>query len=139
MTASKEGALSASFFRPLPCSASVAGKGPNHTDVALIFFSSPSASSSSDTQKSGNKKDDAQRRQQQADTLKPLRKELDKIDLKIRSLTAEQGNLQTLLTSSKAASEIAQTGKRLKVIESDLSQLEERWLELTEQIETVTA
>ncbi len=112
---------------------------PNAIKKAADNAYPTSAKSNSDAEKPSNKKDDAQRRQQHADTLKPLRKELDKIDLKIRSLTTEQGNLQTLLTSSKAAAEIAQTGKRLKVIESDLSQLEERWLELTEQIETVTA
>ncbi|MEO7399731.1 MAG: ATP-binding cassette domain-containing protein [Polaromonas sp.] len=91
------------------------------------------------TQKSAHKKDDAQRRQQQTEAAKPLRKELEKVDLKIQALTAEQGNLQSLLTSSTGAVEIARTGKRLKAIEADLGQLEERWLELTEQIETATA
>ena len=98
-----------------------------------------SAKGISDAKNSSSKKDDAQRRQQQSDATKPLRKELDKIDLKMQSLTTERGNLQALLTSTSAAAEIAQTGKRLKTIENDLGQLEERWLELTDQIETVTA
>jgi ATP-binding cassette subfamily F protein 3 len=86
-----------------------------------------------------DKKADAQRRQQQLDAAKPLRKELEKIDQKIQSLGAEKTSLENLLTTSKMAAEIAQTGKRLKVIEQDLGKLEERWLELTDQIETAAA
>ena len=81
---------------------------------------------------------DAQRRQQQSDAAKPLRKELEKIDAKIQSLTTEQGNLQALLTTTKVPAEIAQTGKRLKAIENEVGKLEERWLELNEQIDTAT-
>ncbi|MEP6964582.1 MAG: ATP-binding cassette domain-containing protein, partial [Polaromonas sp.] len=94
------------------------------------------AAGAAGTQTAPGKNEDTQRRQQQAHATKPLRKELEKIDLKIQALTAEQGNLQTLLTSSTGAVEIARTGKRLKAIETDLEQLEERWLELTDQIET---
>jgi ATP-binding cassette subfamily F protein 3 len=83
-----------------------------------------------------DRKADAQRRQQQLEVTKPMRKELEKIDQKIQSLGAEKASLENLLTTSKVAAEIAQTGKRLKVIEQDLETLEERWLELTEQIET---
>ena len=86
-----------------------------------------------------DRKADAQRRQQQMEVTKPMRKELEKIDQKIQSLGSEKTSLENLLTTSKAAAEIAQTGKRLKVIEQDLETLEERWLELTEQIETATA
>ncbi len=94
----------------------------------------------SDGKKSSlDKKADAQRRQQVQEATKPLRKELEKIDQKIQSLGAEKARLESLLNTSKVVAEIAQTGKRLKVIEHDLETLEERWLELTEQIETATA
>jgi ATP-binding cassette subfamily F protein 3 len=81
------------------------------------------------------RKADAQRRQQQSEATKPLRKELEKIDKRMLALNAEKDSLQSLLTSSAAATEIASTGKRLKVIEGEMGLLEERWLELTEQIE----
>ncbi len=84
------------------------------------------------------KKLEAQRRQQQAELTKPLRKELEKIDRKMQSLGTERDSLQTLLTTATAPAEIAQTGKRLKLIDSEMGTLEERWLELTEQIETAT-
>ena len=92
----------------------------------------------SDAHKPANKKDEAQRRQQQSEATKPLRKELEKIDQKMQSLGAEQASLQTLLTTTNVAAEIVQTGKRLKAIENELGTLEERWLELTEQIEVAT-
>ena len=82
-----------------------------------------------------DKKADAQRRQQQSEMTKPLRKELEKIDQKIETLGAEKTSLESLLTTSKIPTEMAQTGKRLKAIEADLAALEERWLQLTEQIE----
>ena len=80
---------------------------------------------------------DAKARQQQSEAAKPLRKALDKIDTKMQALTAEKASLEALLTTTKAPQEMAQTGKRLKAIDADLAGLEERWLELTEQIEAV--
>jgi ATP-binding cassette subfamily F protein 3 len=99
---------------------------------------SSSASSPSDAKKSVNKKDDALRRQQ-LDATKPLRKELEKIDARMLSLTTERDSLQATLAITTAPAEMAESGKRLKVIDTELGTLEERWLELTEQIETATA
>ena len=82
---------------------------------------------------------DAKARQQQSDATKPLRKEVEKIDAKMQSLGTEKGSLQSLLTTTRSPAEIAQTGKRLKAIEDELATLEERWLELTGQIEAVAA
>jgi ATP-binding cassette subfamily F protein 3 len=79
---------------------------------------------------------DAQRRQQQAEATKPLRKEIEKIDLRMKALSTEQASLQALLGTTTAPAELAQAGKRLKAIEGEIGMLEERWLELSEQIET---
>ncbi|MDB5778142.1 MAG: transporter related protein [Polaromonas sp.] len=98
-----------------------------------------SAASTLDAKNSSSKKEDAQRRQQQSDAAKPLRKELEKIDRQMQSMNSEKANLETLLTASKSPAEIAQAGKRLKVIEADLAKLEERWLEVTEKLEAVAA
>ncbi|MDI1239371.1 MAG: ATP-binding cassette domain-containing protein [Polaromonas sp.] len=99
----------------------------------------PAASATFDAKKPGSKKDDAQRRQQQSDTTKPMRKELEKIDARMQSLSAERDSLQASLATTTAPAELAQSGKRLKVIDTELGTLEERWLELTEQIETSLA
>ena len=98
-----------------------------------------SATSTFDAKNSSSKKEDAQRRQQQLDAAKPLRKDLEKIDRQLLSMNSEKSNLETLLTTSKSPAEIAQAGKRLKVIEADLARLEERWLEVTEKLEAVAA
>jgi len=79
---------------------------------------------------------DAQRRQQQAEATKPLRKEIEKIDQRMKALGTEQSNLQALLASTTTPAELAQAGKRLKAIEGEIGMLEERWLELSEQLET---
>ena len=92
-----------------------------------------------DAPKPADKKQEAQRRQQQSDNTKPLRKELEKTDARMASLNAERDNLQASLAKTTAPAEMAQSGKRLKAIEAELLTLEERWLELTEQIETATA
>ena len=70
---------------------------------------------------------------------KKLEKELDKIDSQMQALNLEKDQLQTQLTHTKATAELAQAGKRIKVIDLEIGLLEERWLELTEQIETAAA
>ena len=79
---------------------------------------------------------DAKARQQQSEANKPLRQELEKIDSKIQALQNEKTNLQALLTTTTVPAEMAQAGKRLKAIETETGAIEERWLQLTEQIET---
>ena len=96
---------------------------------------SPDKTSAKDT--SEQRKIDAKARQQLSDATKPLRKELEKIDSKMQALSTEKTSLQTLLTTTQAPAEIAQTGKRLKAIDNDLDGMEERWLAVTEQIEQI--
>ncbi|MBC7720302.1 MAG: ATP-binding cassette domain-containing protein [Chitinophagaceae bacterium] len=75
----------------------------------------------------------------QKNAAKPLRKEIDKIDSNIQALNLEKDTLQIQLAQinvSNAPTELAQIGKRLKAIDVEIGTLEERWLELTEQIET---
>ena len=103
-----------------------ASSGKNATKTVAVSTSPAAVSVTFDSKKSINKN---------AEATKPLRKELEKIDGRMQSLAAERDSLQTLLTATSAAAEIAQTGKRLKAIENEVGELEERWLEITEQIE----
>ena len=115
---------------------------PAAVATKTVADSAPStgAAGTFDAKKSAaSKKDDAQRRQQQSESTKPLRKELEKIDTRMLSLTTERDSLQASLAAITAPAEMAQTGKRLKAIENEIGTLEERWLELNEQIETATA
>ena len=112
---------------------------PAATKKVAASADAASATGTSDAKNASGKKEDAQRRQQQSDAAKPLRKELEKIDRQMLSMNSEKANLETLLTTSKSPVEIAQAGKRLKVIEADLAKLEERWMEVTEKLEAVAA
>ena len=112
---------------------------PAATKKVSASADAASATGTSDAKNASGKKEDAQRRQQQSDAAKPLRKELEKIDRQMLSMNSEKANLETLLTTSKSPAEIAQAGKRLKVIEADLAKLEERWMEVTEKLEAVAA
>jgi ATP-binding cassette, subfamily F, member 3 len=71
--------------------------------------------------------------------LKPLKKELDKVDAQMKTLSTERQTLEARLAATTAPAEMAQAGKRLKAVDAELQTLEERWLELTDQIETATA
>ena len=125
-----------------PSPAAAAAPAPK-TDAAIESGAANAnndwAASTFDVKKPANKKEEAQKRQQQSDTVKPLRKEIEKIDQRMQALTAEQTSLQSAMTAITAVPEIARSGRRLKAIESELGTLEERWLELTEQIETAAA
>jgi ATP-binding cassette, subfamily F, member 3 len=66
---------------------------------------------------------------------KPSRRVLDQLEADIAKLSAEKERLQAKLCEPLSPGEIAQTGKRLKEIESTLEPLEEQWLSLSEQFE----
>ena len=118
---------------------SVNSPTPAATKKIATNADTASATGTFEAKNSPSKKEDAQRRQQQLDAAKPLRKDLEKIDRQMLSMNSEKSNLETLLTTSQSPAEIAQAGKRLKVIEADLAKLEERWLEVTEKLEAVAA
>jgi ATP-binding cassette subfamily F protein 3 len=67
---------------------------------------------------------------------KQLSKELDKVDSQMQALNLEKDQLQTQSASTKSPADLAQSGRRLKSIDAEIGLLEERWLELTEQLET---
>ena len=83
------------------------------------------------------RKDDAQQRKEANEKKRPLKKEQDGIEKNMASLEAEKQSLHNKLASPLAPADIAEAGKRLKVVEDELEELELRWLELTTQLETL--
>jgi len=67
--------------------------------------------------------------------LKPLRKELEKVDARMASLGGEKAALETRLSTPLPPGDIAEAGRRLKAVDDELGALEERWLELSGEIE----
>ena len=77
-------------------------------------------------------------RQQLADKTKPFKKELEQIDKKLPQLNTQRNTLEEkLATSGLPAGDIVEAGKLLSNVNGEIEQLEERWLELSEQIEAL--
>ena len=85
------------------------------------------------------RKVDAQVRQQMAEKTRPLKKELEQIDKRIGTLAAERAGLEQKLTEPLSPAEIAECGKRLKSGTDETAKLEERWLEISAELEEMSA
>ncbi|MGH6627020.1 MAG: ABC-F family ATP-binding cassette domain-containing protein [Burkholderiaceae bacterium] len=82
---------------------------------------------------------DAAQRQQLAEKTRPLKRELDQLDKSMAALQAEKEELERQLATALTPAAIAEHGKRLKVLNDELAQQEERWLSLSEQMEAASA
>lgn len=85
------------------------------------------------------RKQDAQDRQQRSDQAKPLKRELAQVDQRLAAAGSEKTALEARMAQPLAAAEIVEAGKRLKALNDEIAQLEERWLALSDQLETLTA
>jgi ATP-binding cassette subfamily F protein 3 len=78
---------------------------------------------------------DAQKRQQLAAQTRPLKRELEQNEQRMASIETEKNQLEKLLSTTISPSEMADAGRRLKALSDEVAKLEERWLELTQQLE----
>jgi ATP-binding cassette subfamily F protein 3 len=79
-------------------------------------------------------------RQQKAEQVKPLRRELTRIDNRLGVLFGERDALEASLgEAQRSAAERVDGGKRLKLLADEIEALEGRWLELSTQIDAMTA
>jgi ATP-binding cassette subfamily F protein 3 len=78
---------------------------------------------------------DTQKRQQMAAQTRPLKRELEQNEQRMASIDAEKSQLEQLLTTPISPSDMADAGRRLKALADEVARLEERWLELTQQLE----
>jgi len=68
------------------------------------------------------------------------RKEVERLDKQLAELAIERGQLEVALASrALMPPEMAERGRRLKSVNEEIELLEARWLELTEEIEALTA
>lgn len=82
---------------------------------------------------------EAQARQQLAEKTRPLKKELEQIDKRLAALAAERASLEQKLTETLPPADIAECGRRLKQGQDETGQLEERWLEISQALEEISA
>ncbi|MEG1769683.1 MAG: ABC transporter, partial [Comamonas sp.] len=78
-------------------------------------------------------------RQELADKIRPFKKELEANDKKLAQLTAERAQIEQRLTEPLPPAEIVEAGKRLKACSDEIDALEERWLEINDAMEGLTA
>ena len=85
------------------------------------------------------RKHQAQSRAQLANRTRLLRLEIAQIDSRLEKLGAEKADLEAaLVAGSVPGAEMAEHGRRLNHIAAETAMLEERWLELHAEIESIT-
>jgi ATP-binding cassette subfamily F protein 3 len=88
----------------------------------------------------GDRKARAQARQRLSDATRPMRNEIAQIDKRLEKLGQERTSAETALSTGNASpAEIAELGRSLNHIAAETAMLEERWLELQEQVEALQA
>jgi ATP-binding cassette subfamily F protein 3 len=70
--------------------------------------------------------------------LRPLQRDLEKTEQRMAALQTEKDSLEAQLAAETDAARIAQTGQRVADLGLQLADLEERWLDISSQIETVS-
>ena len=70
-----------------------------------------------------------------AGALRPLKREIEQIDQRLAALESERTALQAQLAGQPTPAQMADCGKRLKVGLDETQRLEERWLELSSELE----
>ncbi|HSC00932.1 MAG TPA: ATP-binding cassette domain-containing protein [Burkholderiaceae bacterium] len=102
--------------------------------------SAPKAAASlSGANRRDERKLQAQSRAQLANRTRPLRLEIAQIDTRLEKLGVERGQLEAALVAGSVPShEMAEHGRRLNHIAAETAMLEERWLELHTEIESIT-
>jgi len=113
-----------------------AGAAPASSPVAPP----PSANTRPGAARNEDRKHSAQQRSQIAAQTRPLRIEVQQIDTRMEKLSAEKAELEASMASgSLSGAQIAEAGRRLAHVGAEVAKLEERWLELNEQIELLQA
>jgi ATP-binding cassette subfamily F protein 3 len=132
---------------PAPATTSVpSGTSLTNNAPAAAVTAAAKPSAATDTQSSTpglssaeQRKFDAQKRQQLAAQTRPLKRELEQNEQRMASIEAEKTRLESLLTTPVSPAEMADAGRRLKALADEVTNLEERWLELTSLLEEATS
>ncbi len=100
----------------------------------------PAAKAGSSNDRRDDRKAQAQAKKRLTEQTRPLRKEVERLDSQLAALAIERGQLEVALASrALMPPEMAERGRRLKIVNEEVELLEARWLELTEEIEALTA
>ena len=98
----------------------------------------PVAKAGSANDRRDDRKAQAQAKKRLTEQTRPLRKEVERLDSQLAALAIERGQLEVALASrALMPPEMAERGRRLKIVNEEVELLEARWLELTEEIEAL--
>jgi len=87
-----------------------------------------------------DRKADAQARQGRSEDLKPLRKELNRIDNRLGVLFGDRTAIEASFASGGLTpAQLAEHGKKLKALSEEIGLLEGQWLELSTQVDELSA
>jgi ATP-binding cassette subfamily F protein 3 len=100
----------------------------------------PAATQAAAAPRREDRKADAQSRQARAEELKPLRKELNRIDNRLGVLFGDRDAIEASFASGTLTpAQLADNGKKLKALGEEIGLLEGQWLELSTQLDELTA
>jgi ATP-binding cassette, subfamily F, member 3 len=88
-------------------------------------------------QTSEQRKLESAKRQEINARTKPLKKQIDQVEKSMAQLQSDKTGLEAKLLEPISPSDIADIGKKLKVINDELASLEEKWLGWTSEIEAI--
>ena len=112
--------------------------GKPATKTAAPVVASVVASAAAVSNNRDDRKAQAQARAKRAELTKPMRQKIERIDKDLAALAAERAKLEAQMADgSVAGAQLADAGKRLKTLADQAAALEERWLALSGEIETL--
>jgi len=114
------------------------------TAAAAVADASKAPKASTPATTNSNRRDDrkqqAQSRARLANRTRPLRLEVTQIDGRLEKLGTEKAELEAALVAGAVpGAEMAEHGRRLNHIAAETAMLEERWLALHAEIESITS
>ncbi len=113
--------------------------GKKATAAPAPVAAKPAASASAPASRE-DRKADAQARQGKSEELKPLRKELNRIDNRLGVLFGDRTAIEASFASGGLTpAQLADHGKKLKALGEEISLLEGQWLELSTQVDELSA
>lgn len=108
--------------------------------TAAPVVAAPVAAPPAPAIKREDRKLSGQARQKLSEQTRPLRKEMEQIDARMKAWTEERAALEAQLSAAgQTPAQIADAGKRLKAIGDEVEAAELRWLELSEQVDAIQA
>ena len=119
--------------KPVMAAAPAAAPAPAPSTATAAPASDPA-------KRKDDRKSSAQARQNLAAQTRPLRNELQQTDKRMEALAAERTELEAaIVAGTMSGPDMAEAGRRLNHIGAEVAMLEERWLELNEQIDALNA